>query len=535
MKVKISTSPTHSELEEIDLSLTTRRGAECMIGRSPDSDLVLDSEDVSRQHGKFFYRSGNYYFCDLGSRNGTVINGKLAEENHPYILKNGDIIRIGDFALSLEEDISLSEQAETVVRIINPSTFSNWKNDENVSSYEANTPSSELVNQTEEVLEPAIDEPIVNETPVAEEKYETEELLKIPEPSTFVQSDVINNQAVDSGKPVEEEAIANISDVESEFTDTQTDDVSQDDEDRIDSDAEEIAVQNQEENLQEVISQEDDLDSEPEEIALQTEEENLQEVISQEDDLNLDAEEIAVQNQEENPQEVISQEDNLDSDAEEIALQTEEENLQEAVSEVKEVQSIENNNILDVILDTGDMEEVGDELVSEAASISTSELVDEESQAANQEIEKDAVEDITEEESVIKVAKILEEKQIILVAHETRKHELKELAAEHEEFLSYCLTVTWQNFSSYLYNEAGLKITQDIPPARSGGYQAINSLINSKEVIAVIFLRDLIVRQQGQASEEALLRTCNMNEVLLATNLPTAQAIVHYLKNMKDS
>ena len=82
--------------------------------------------------------------------------------------------------------------------------------------------------------------------------------------------------------------------------------------------------------------------------------------------------------------------------------------------------------------------------------------------------------------------------------------------------------------------ETGLNVTEDIPPATSGGYQAINSLINSEKVIAVIFLRNLTAPQPGQASEEALLRTCNIREILLANNLPTAQAVVNYLKHMKD-
>ncbi|MEA5598415.1 FHA domain-containing protein, partial [Rivularia sp. UHCC 0363] len=156
MKVKISTSPTQSELEEIDLSSTTRRGAECIIGRSPDSDVVLDSQDVSRHHGKFFCHSGNYYFSDLGSRNGTIINGKLVEKNHSQILKDGDVIRIGDFALMLQEDIVVSEQSETVVKIINPSMFSNWqgRQSEQALSEEVSdivTPLSESVNQVEEV------------------------------------------------------------------------------------------------------------------------------------------------------------------------------------------------------------------------------------------------------------------------------------------------------------------------------------------------------------------------------------------------
>ena len=176
MKLKISNSPTQSELDEIDLSLTTRRGAEYFIGRSPYCDLVLDSEDVSRQHGKFFSQSGNYYFCDLGSRNGTIINGKLADKNSSYILKNGDVIRIGDFALILEEDKSSSEQSETVLRIINPSMFSNWSS-QNANSGVA-TPSSELVSQPQEVPEPVISESIAFEAPIVQESNKAEEFIR---------------------------------------------------------------------------------------------------------------------------------------------------------------------------------------------------------------------------------------------------------------------------------------------------------------------------------------------------------------------
>ena len=176
MKVKIATSPTQSELEEIDLSSTTRRGAECIIGRSPDSDVVLDSNDVSRYHGKFFYYSGNYYFSDLGSKNGTIINGKLVEQNRSQILKDGDLIRIGDFALMLEEDIDFSQQSETVVKIINPSAFSDWKGSQNRGTSDVVTPSSELV-------DPPQEEAIAENNPVQEVKTSGE--------TTFVQPDEV--------------------------------------------------------------------------------------------------------------------------------------------------------------------------------------------------------------------------------------------------------------------------------------------------------------------------------------------------------
>lgn len=489
MKLKISNSPTQNELEEIDLSLTTRRGVEYLIGRSPDSDLVLDSEDVSRHHGKFFSQSGNYYFSDLGSRNGTIINGKVAQKDHSYILKNGDIIHIGDFALIMEEDIAVSQQSETVVRIIQPEMFSNRKGSQNGSLSDVATP-SEFINQSQE------SQPVINES-IADKIEKDEECVNTSEELTFVQSDeafpanadiVIPDNAVELHEDNEisdaiEEATANTTSDKAEYTIVQTRDVLQ--EDKIDSEAEEIAVQTQEEKIQQAIIQEDDINSEAEEIVLS----------SQEEDTQLD---------------------DIDSEAEEIVVQTHEEDTQQAESETTEVVSNE------YALNTPTTPELGEELVSETASIST-----------DPETEKDAVENISEE-SVIEIAQVLENKQIVLISHDTKKSQLTELIQEHEEFLSYCLTRTWQTFSDYLYKQTGLSVTQEIPPATSGGYQAINSLINSKEIIAVIFLRDFITPQPGQASEEALLRTCNINEILLATNLPTAQAVIHFLKNMKD-
>ncbi|MEM7712501.1 MAG: FHA domain-containing protein, partial [Cyanobacteria bacterium P01_A01_bin.68] len=274
MKVKISTSPTQSELEEIDLSSTTRKGAECIIGRSPDSDVVLDSNDVSRYHGKFFYYSGNYYFSDLGSKNGTIINGKLIEQNRSQILKDGDLIRIGDFALMLEEDIVFSQQSETVVKIINPSMFSNWQDSE-----------SNVVNKPQEVRESTISQAIPNQAPIVESN-DNDDKANIPEESICTQSD---------------EVVPEDSAEESIF---------------------EIVSQTSEENPEsEDINLEDDSDDDGEEIAAQTSEETPEsEDINLEDDSDDDGEEIAAQTSEETPEsEDINLEDDSDDDGEEIA------------------------------------------------------------------------------------------------------------------------------------------------------------------------------------------------------------------------
>ena len=81
MRVKVLNSQTLRELNELNLAIATRIEGGCLVGRSPNSGLVLDSPDVSRLHGKFLFQDGNYYFCDIGSSNGSIVNGKLAETN----------------------------------------------------------------------------------------------------------------------------------------------------------------------------------------------------------------------------------------------------------------------------------------------------------------------------------------------------------------------------------------------------------------------------------------------------------------------
>lgn len=508
MKLKISNSPTQNELEEIDLSSTTRRGHECVVGRSPDSDVILDSDDVSRFHGKFFYKSGNYYFCDLGSRNGTIINGKILEKNHSYILNDGDIIRIGDFALMLEEDMSFSQQSETVVRIINPSMFSHVQRNQNDRVAEVDSPLSQSVNQLEESAKSFVSEAVVNQSDGVET---AEEINQNSEEPTFVQPDEEFHQENQinqiSDTPVE--AIENISSTEPEYTIVQPRDIFDENSDEDNNDSTQVETQedNSDLNLEE--------DTEPQ-------------ARGEQEEVDLNEQEIASEREESTETEVESEQEEQEIEEQEIAQTSEETQITEAESGMIEVT---NNEYTDS--DMTNTEEVEEELMSEA-SISTSESVTADSDEVAQEKEKETEESNQEEELIIKIAPVLEEKRIVLISHDTKKSELKELISEHEEFLSYCQTITWQTYNDYIYRQTGLSITEDIPPATSGGYQAINSLINSEKIIAVIFLRDLTVPQQGQASEEALLRTCNIREILLANNLPTAQAVIHYLENMES-
>jgi methylglyoxal synthase/pSer/pThr/pTyr-binding forkhead associated (FHA) protein len=115
MKVKVLNTQTQLEVREMRLNDSTFQTNECLLGRSPCSGLILDSPDVSRLHAKFALEQGEYYFYDLGSANGSLVNGKLAHPNQGYLLKPGDIIRVGEFALILYPVGELEELPATVL------------------------------------------------------------------------------------------------------------------------------------------------------------------------------------------------------------------------------------------------------------------------------------------------------------------------------------------------------------------------------------------------------------------------------------
>ena len=66
------------------------------VGRHPESDIFLDDITVSRRHAEFRRDEGRYWIHDVGSLNGTYVNGKRAEDQ---LLQTGDEIQIGKFKL----------------------------------------------------------------------------------------------------------------------------------------------------------------------------------------------------------------------------------------------------------------------------------------------------------------------------------------------------------------------------------------------------------------------------------------------------
>lgn len=73
-----------------DFLLDDRRSY--IAGRSTEVDLVLADDAVSRKHARFYPARGRIWVRDLGSRNGTIVNGQSVDR---HCLREGDRLVIG--------------------------------------------------------------------------------------------------------------------------------------------------------------------------------------------------------------------------------------------------------------------------------------------------------------------------------------------------------------------------------------------------------------------------------------------------------
>lgn len=65
-----------------------------VIGRSPSSDIVIDEPYVSATHARFTIQGPALVLEDLGSTNGTMVNGHIIEQ--PVTLRDTDEVQVGD-------------------------------------------------------------------------------------------------------------------------------------------------------------------------------------------------------------------------------------------------------------------------------------------------------------------------------------------------------------------------------------------------------------------------------------------------------
>jgi two-component system cell cycle response regulator len=68
-------------------------GVEVVVGRASNANIRLNDDGISRRHARIFGEGGKYLIEDLGSANGTLVNGLRIGGRH--VLEDGDKIRLG--------------------------------------------------------------------------------------------------------------------------------------------------------------------------------------------------------------------------------------------------------------------------------------------------------------------------------------------------------------------------------------------------------------------------------------------------------
>lgn len=87
---------------------------DCSIGRSPKNKIVIDSQRVSRRHAIINAQDGGeFWLIDLGSSNGTYLNGRRI--HHPVKLSSQDELVIGDQAFVFHQPNAMTDAYRTTI------------------------------------------------------------------------------------------------------------------------------------------------------------------------------------------------------------------------------------------------------------------------------------------------------------------------------------------------------------------------------------------------------------------------------------
>jgi len=83
------------------------------IGREAGNQIIINDAEVSRKHTQFVLQGGKYVVTDLGSTNGTFVNGQRVTGQH--VLQPGEIISLGEQISLLFESVTMVDPNATML------------------------------------------------------------------------------------------------------------------------------------------------------------------------------------------------------------------------------------------------------------------------------------------------------------------------------------------------------------------------------------------------------------------------------------
>ncbi len=118
---------------------------------------------------------------------------------------------------------------------------------------------------------------------------------------------------------------------------------------------------------------------------------------------------------------------------------------------------------------------------------------------------------------------------IALIAHDTKKELMVQFC------IAYCGVLNRHNLCAtgttgkQVSEATGLRITKYMS-GKQGGDQQISAKISCNEIDLLLFFRDPISAKPNEPNEADLLRLCDVHNIPVATNIATAEALIHALE-----
>ncbi len=88
-------------------------GEQLTIGRDSSNAVAVNDAEVSRKHARLTFQGGKYVIDDLGSTNGTFVNGQRLAG--PVVLKAGDVVSLGEQIVLMFDAINADAGATVAV------------------------------------------------------------------------------------------------------------------------------------------------------------------------------------------------------------------------------------------------------------------------------------------------------------------------------------------------------------------------------------------------------------------------------------
>jgi predicted component of type VI protein secretion system len=88
-------------------------GDQLTIGRDSNNGVAINDAEVSRKHSRLTFQGGKYVLEDLGSTNGTFVNGQRLAG--PVVLKAGDVVSLGEQIVLMYDAINTDSGATIAV------------------------------------------------------------------------------------------------------------------------------------------------------------------------------------------------------------------------------------------------------------------------------------------------------------------------------------------------------------------------------------------------------------------------------------